>query len=292
MTMTNDTTPLPQTQQSPGALPGFNCLLQGDAGTGKTTSVHTLVETGLEVFYLACEPGMESLIGWWADKGKPVPDNLHWHYLAPPKSNFSNLIQGAKDVNTQTYEMLTKKQDPKRSEHNYFVKLLECLNGFVDQRTGESFGSVDEWDTSRVLVIDPMTGINRAAMDLVVGNKPVKSPSDWGIAQDQVERLVRMLTDGCRCHFVMLAHVEKELDPILGGMRITVSTLGKALAPKIVPMFSDVVYAYRDGRDFLWSTLNSNAIVKNRNLRMDDKLPPSFGPMVDTWRKRNQSASA
>ena len=64
-------------------LPGTNVLLIGPAGTGKTYSVATLVESGIEVFYLALEPGLEALLGYWIDAGKPVPANLHWHFLPP-----------------------------------------------------------------------------------------------------------------------------------------------------------------------------------------------------------------
>jgi hypothetical protein len=235
---------------------------------------------------------MESLIGHYSDAGKPIPGNLHWHYLAPPKANIQTLIDGATKVNTMSFEMLTKMTDPNRSQHNYFVQFLGVLNDFIDQRTGESFGAVDSWGTDRVLVIDPLTGLNRAVMSLVVGSKPVKSPADWGVAQDQIERLLHYLTDSCRTNFVLLTHIEKEIDQINGGMKITIATLGKALAPKIPPMFSDVVLAYREGDKFLWSTLNSNAIVKNRNLPISDKLAPDFGQIVAKWKARSLSASA
>jgi len=63
------------------ALPGTNVLLMGPAGTGKTTAIGTLVDAGIETFYMGLEPGLESLLGYWTDKGKPVPANLHWHVL-------------------------------------------------------------------------------------------------------------------------------------------------------------------------------------------------------------------
>src|SRR5574340_1440651 len=93
-------------------LPGVNVLLEAPAGTGKTYSIGTLVETGLDVFYLATEPGMESLLGFWKDKGSGVPENLHWHYLAPQIASFETQIKTAKLFNTLTYEALAKLQDP------------------------------------------------------------------------------------------------------------------------------------------------------------------------------------
>jgi hypothetical protein len=123
-------------------------------------------------------------------------------------------------------------------------------------------------------------------MSLVVGGKPVKSQADWGIAMDQIEKLVRQLTDGCKCHFVLTAHVEREVDLVFGGVRVTVSTLGRALAPKIPPMFSDVILTYREGTKFLWSTANPQADLKARNLPLADGMPPTFKPIIDKWKSR------
>ena len=270
----------------PSTLGGFNVLLMGEAGTGKTYSIGTLVDTGLPVSYVAMESGIESLLGYWADRGKPIPPNLSWHILEPPAASIDQLIENAEKVNSYSFEALTKMSDPSRNKYNQFISLLKVLNGFVDQRTGESLGAVNKWDSGRCLVIDPLTGINRAAMDLVIGGKPVKSMADWGVAQDQVEKILRMLTDGCKCHFVLIAHIERETDQILGGTKITVSTLGKALAPKIPPMFSDVILAWRESKEFWWSTANSSVALKTRNLEIADKIKPNFGLIFDKWSKR------
>lgn len=274
------------TEATKSTLPGVNVLLMGPAGTGKTYAVGTLVEAGVEVFYLGLEPGLESLLGYFTDKGKEVPPNLHWHLLDAPKASFSDLLDSANKINTMALDSLAKMQDPNRSKHNQFIKLIEALNNFPDDRTGEKYGCVDTWTPSRALVVDGMAGLARAAMSLVVGGKPVRNQSDWGIAQDQVEKIVRMWTDNCRCHFVLLAHVERETDAVLGGVKIMVSTLGKALAPKLPPMFSDVILAAREGSSFTWDTGSVMADVKTRNLQIASKLPASFGPIIDKWKSR------
>jgi hypothetical protein len=121
---------------------------------------------------------------------------------------------------------------------------------------------------------------------MVVGGKAVKSQMDWGIAQDQVEKIVRMWTDNCRCHFVMLAHVERETDAVLGGVKIMVSSLGKALGPKLPPMFSDVILTAREGAKFSWDTGSAMADVKTRNLPIQTGLPPDFGAIITKWKSR------
>lgn len=269
-------------------LSGFNVLLMGPAGTGKTHALGSLVDSdpNLHVFLLALESGYESLYGYWTDRGKPIPDNLHVHQLASPKASFKELLEGAKKVNTFSLEALAKMQDPDRAKHNRFVTLLEAMSDFPDDRTGKKFGSVDSWGTNRALAIDGMTGLGQCTMSLVVGGKPVRSQSDWGIAQDQLEKYLRMLTDGCRCHFVLISHVEREVDQVLGGTKLFVSTLGKALTPKIAPMFSDVILTVREGTKWTWDTSNPMADVKGRNLPFAAGQVPDFKTIMDKWKSR------
>jgi hypothetical protein len=257
----------------------------GPAGTGKTYSIGTLVETGIEVFLLTFE-SPDVLLGYWTDRGKPVPDNLHWHTLAAPDVGFQELIEASKQINTVSFEMLTKMNDPKRSKHNQFITLLEALNNFPDDRTGKTFGPVDEWDQTRALVIDGMSGINQAAMSLVVGSKPVKNMADWGVAQTVIMNLLRKLTVHCACHLVIIAHVEREVDQVLGGNKISVSTLGKAIAGQIPPLFSDVILTVREGSEWTWDTANPTADVKTRSLPFAAKQKPTFATIIEKWRSR------
>lgn len=278
--------PAPTSPGNPSTLPGFNVLLEGPTGTGKTHALGTLVETGVETFVLFTESGLESLLGYWTDRGKPVPENLHWHILQRAPGSFATLAESALTINTVAQEALHKMQDPKRSQHSQFVGLLKALCDFPDDRTGRRFGAVDSWGPDRALVIDSLTGINPIALSLVVGGKPVKSQADWGIAQDQIEKLLRQLTDGCRCHFVLTSHVEREVDQVFGGVKITVATLGRALAPKIPPMFSDVILTSGAATKFQWSTVNAQADLKTRNLPLSDAITPDFGQIMDKWKSR------
>ena len=273
----------------PFQLPGVNVLLMGPSGTGKTHSIGTLVDQGIEVFYLALESGMESLLGYWTDRGKEIPSNLHWHKLIAPSVGLTDMIQNAKNINMLNLDALAKMTDPNKSKHNQFVSLLEALNNFPDDRTGEKYGPVNLWDQSRVLVVDGATGISQCAMALVVGGKAVRNQSDWGIAQDQVEKIVRMLCDNCPAHFVLLAHVEREVDVVLGGVKLMVSTLGKALAPKFPAMFSDVILTERNAEKWTWNTASAMADVKTRNLPIKSDNAPDFKLIMDKWVSRNKT---
>lgn len=283
MTTPATTTPVPA---AASALAGVNVMLMGPAGSGKTHSIGTLVDSGVEVFYLGLEPGLEALLGYYTDRGLPIPVNLHWHMLKAPTATFTDLIDAATKINQLSLDSLAKMVDPNKSKHNQFISLLQALNDFPDDRTGAKFGSVAGWTPARALIMDGMSGLGRAALSLVVGGKPVKSQSDWGIAQDQVEKILRMLCDACPCHFVLLAHVERETDMVLGGIKLMASTLGKALAPKIPAMFSDVILTVRMGDKWSWDTANVQADLKTRNLPIKSDNPPSFAAVIAKWKSR------
>ena len=265
---------------------GFKVLLMGPAGAGKTHSIGTLVDGGLEVFYLGLENGLESLIAYWADRNLPVPKNLHWNQLPVGVSDLDLLMAGAKTINTLTYKALAGMDDPKKSKHNSFIKLLEVMNSFEDKRTGENFGSVLSWGNERALVIDGLTGISAAAMSLVIGGNPTAHEGEWGMAMGQIERFIQMCCNATKCHFVLISHIEREMDPVFGGTKISASTLGKKLAPKLPVMFSDVVLAVRNGNKWVWDTANSQADLKIRYLPVKPDLDPSFKPIIDKWRNR------
>lgn len=285
------TTETPAAVPAKSSMPGFNVMLMGPAGSGKTHAIGTLVDSGIEVFYLALEPGLESLLGYWTDRGKPIPANLHWHTLKAPDTSFLDMLDTANKISQFSLEMLSKMVDPNKSHHNQFQEVFKTCNDFEDQRDGKKYGAVNTWDTSRALVVDSLTGLNNAALSLVIGGKPVRSQSDWGIAQQQLEGLLRKLCDGCKCHFILLSHVERESDLVLGGVKLMASTLGKALAPKIPAMFSDVILTVRQGDKWTWDTANVMADLKTRNLPIKSDNPPSFAPVVAKWKARAAAAT-
>jgi hypothetical protein len=271
--------------------PGVNVLLMGPSGTGKTYSIKTLVETGLEVFCLFLEPGLETIIGAYADSNEPIPENLHWHYLQPKTQGFSQLQKTADSIGKFDLAGLSKMRDLERGKNNQMVELYSILNDFSDQRTGKKFGSVDSWDSSKVLVIDSLSALNRICMEMVVGTKPVRDMADWGIAQNNLMALLHKLTSGCNCHFVLIAHVDRETDQILGGVKLMVAALGKAITAQIPQPFSDVILTSRENDKFYWDTANSQADVKTRNLPIAQKLPADFTTIISRWQSRKNLAT-
>lgn len=269
---------------------GFNVVLMGASGTGKTHAIGTLVETGLDVFYIPLESGAESLVGYWTDKGEPLPPNLHMHALQQPQASFLDIAEAARNTNTLPHDAVMKMVDKRRNKYDGYLKLLSALNGFTDQRTGQVYEPADQWGTDRVIVLDGLSGLNNYAMQLVIGGRAERTQTDWGVAQAYVMSLLGKLADGCRCHFVLIAHIEREMDVVQGGVKLMVSTLGKAIAPIIPSKFSDVVLTKKEVDRFYWSTAEANADVKNRNLPLASKLEPSFKALYEKWLTRSKGA--
>ena len=268
------------------SVPGFNVMLCGTSGAGKTHALRTLLDAGLEVFVLFTEPGMEVL----ADTPS---DRLHWHYVPPASPDFADMITSAEKINTMSIKMLSDLPDINKRKYTEFIDVLTTLSNFKCDRTGQAYGSVDSWGPDRVLVVDSLTGLSLSAMNLVTGSKPVKCLADWGIAIDNLERLLTKLCVDTKCHFVLLSHLEREVDEVTGGTSLMASTLGRKLAPKLPRFFSDVIHVKRsnDGK-FVWSTVTANVDTKTRNLARKEDLPPTFVPIIESWKKSQPAEKA
>lgn len=254
-------------------------MLLGASGAGKTYSLKTLIAKGITPFCIFTEPGFEVL-------GDIPADKLHWHYVRPASQDWSSMLSMAHNVNVLSYEALTKVEDSQRRKYNQFEDLLTALNDFRCDRDGKSYGDCCTWGTDRAIVVDGLTGVGIMAMALKTGGRVTRSQPDWGVAMQLVENLTSKLCTDTRCHFVLIAHTERETDEVMGGSKIMASTLGKKLAPKLPRFFSDVVVAEKVATKYTWSTAMVGADLKARNLPTAEGLPPDFGPIIDSWKKQ------
>jgi AAA domain-containing protein len=293
--MTAETTTPSSTLDQPvqaSTMMGPKILLEGPSGVGKTHALGTLVDwaaaqtPALEVFVLFTENGLESLLGYWRDKGMEVPKNLHWHVAMTKSLTLASLLDGADKVGKLSYEALTKMQDGGRSQNNAFHKILSACSNFPDDRTGQKFGSVDSWGTDKVFCIDSLSELGNASMKMVIGNKPTASPSDYGVAQNNLMNFLRLCTQGIAATFVITAHVDRQTDEITGGIKLMTKAVGKAMANDIPQLFSDVIYAVREGTNWYWDTAAGNVDVKTRSLPISSKIKPDFAQIMEKWSVR------
>src|SRR6478735_777454 len=98
-------------------LPGVNEMLVGGSGSGKTYSIRTLIKAGITPMCIFTEPGFEVL-------GDIPSDQLHWQYIKPADQSWDAMIKIADQVNTLSFENLTKSVDSNRRQYNQFVELL------------------------------------------------------------------------------------------------------------------------------------------------------------------------
>lgn len=260
-------------------IPGFKVALAGPYGTGKTEAIRSLIDQGITPFIIFTENGMGIL-------GDIPADKCHWCYIKPAAQDWNTMIDSAKKINTLDFKALTGMAGFNRSKYNQFYRLLEACHNFRCERTGEEFGDISTWNTDRAIVFDSFSGINIMAMDLVVGSKPVKDQKDWGMAIDNLERFIIKITTDPLCHVVMTAHLEREVDQVGGGIKLMFSTLGKKLPPLVGRFFDEVIMTKYSGGNFLWSTADAQADLKNRFLPKKSDLPPSFAGVVEGWKAK------
>lgn len=248
----------------------INVLLHGPIGTGKTTSLKTVVDCGKELFILATEPGIHTIMGATSE------EKVHWHYVQPAKTPWDVLIDNAEKINKLPMSALQGLPGLNKSGYVQFIEVLSTLADFTCDRTGKNFGPVDDWGPERVLAVDGLSGISKMSLQLVCGAKPIKTQPEWGVAQDNLRNLLDKLTSDTKCSFVMLAHTARKENKLDGGTYITVSTIGQALAPDIPKFFDEVVYANRIGTKFSWSTIEGNVDLKSRILPLEEDIKPDF----------------
>jgi hypothetical protein len=185
-----------------------------------------------------------------------------------------------------TYDAITKVFDVNKSKQKRYVDVLSTMTNFKCDRCGKEFGETDGWSTGRAVVIDHFTEFCQASKEWAVGEKLILHEGEWQVAQNNVENFVRQAYTSLRCWFIVIAHIDRETDYVQGGSKIMVHALGRKLAPKLNPLFSDVVLAVRQGKEFYWDSAAVDVDLKTRNLPIESKMPPDFGRIVSTWKSR------
>lgn len=254
-------------------------MLLGDSGAGKTYALRTLVDAGITPYCLFTENSFDVL-------GNVPVEKMRWQYVPPIIESLAKLKEMSTRIGTMSFQAISMAQDATRFQDSQWMKMLEALFNFKDERTGKELGNIADWGTGVAFVIDSLSGLTIASRQNVAGNRPALAPPDYGLAQRQLESLINQICTAFRCHFVLIAHAERELDPVQGGQKIMASTIGKALAPVLPRFFTDVIMAKRSNIKFEWDTADSQSVLKARNAPISSSLPPSFAPLIKEWQNR------
>ena len=146
---------------------------------------------------------------------------------------------------------------------------------------------MDSFGSDKIFAIDSLSELANACMKMVIGNKPTASQPDYGVAQNNLMNFLRLCTQGISCTFVLTAHVDRLTDELTGTTKLMTKAIGKAMAGDIPQLFSDVIYAVREGTQFYWDTAAANVDTKTRNLPIAAKQRPDFAPIMNKWSNRN-----
>ena len=275
-------------------LAGPKILLEGPSGSGKTFALGTLVdwaarqEPPIPVHVIFTENGLETLLGYWRDKGLPVPKNLRWHVIRTPTLSLETLITGAKQTGQMTMEALFKSIDPNRSKSNPWQSLLEVFTTMPDDRTKTKHGNIGSWGPRTVLINDSLSETANACMRMVTGSKTSASQPEFGVAQGNLINWIRFMTQTFQGTFVMTAHVQRQTNEITGITQLMTKAIGKALADDIPPLFSETIYTVREGTNWYWETNAANVDTKTRYLPIASKIRPDFAQIMDKWLERSK----
>lgn len=210
-------------------------LILGESGSGKTGALASLAEAGYSLRILDFDNGLDIL----------------YHQL---KSSPEALSRVGYFTLTDTFSQIGGKPVPKKVRA--FGTAMRKLDKWKEEgEEGPGEGSIESWGSDRILVIDSLSFMARAALRVVLqingrlGEKPWQS--DWGDAQAMLEGLLGLLySDDVGCHVLVLTHIdyrERQTSDEAEAMRGLPMSIGKALGPTIPRYFNLMVQAKTKG---------------------------------------------
>jgi hypothetical protein len=267
----------------PASTLGFKTIVMGAPGSGKTSSIATLLKMGFKIYVLFTEQGVGNMLKACQREGCTEEDlkRLYYNYIPPGGSSFSALAKGATAVNRASEFGKMENTAGDRRAYGQLIHCMNLCNDFVDQH-GVSHGGIESFTCDQVFVVDGMSNLARMAMQLTVGVKPVKTLQEWGVAIDNLENFENQITT-IKAPFVLLAHVERETDDVTKKIFVTIATLGSKYPLRIGRNYHDVILAEQKEGKFYWHTTERDCQLKGTHLPIEAKQEATFAPLVCQW---------
>lgn len=272
-----------------------NVLIEGDIGTGKTTSFRTLLPTFLaeidtagtlgefhgyglsRVGIVSLEPNIDAALGPNLCSGRLKGAGIHVHNIPPLDVDWAVIRKYAILLNTMSLDKVLETTDPDKSKYRQFLDVFDTLADFTCDLCGENFGPVDEWTSDMAIGLDSLTGLTTVARQLVVGGKPILSRPEYNPVMNMIENMLMLFWGKTACWAILTAHIDREVSPLTGQTSVTAHTIGQKLAPRIVKMPDEIILSEVDERGRVtWSTVTPGTITKRRRLPRASGLDPSF----------------
>ena len=198
-------------------------LFIGNSGAGKTGALTPLVQAGYELRIIDLDTGLDALVN---------------HVKAvDPKLLSTIQFESFRDRMKMTASGPAVIGSPKA-----YVQTLNVLEKWPDG------SDPAKWGPKKVLVIDSLTNLGRAAFQWARAANPMsKDPRQWyKTAQDLIEDLIANVTsDSFETNVVIISHVE--MVDSNGLTKGYASSIGKALGPKIPRFFNTMLLSETSG---------------------------------------------
>lgn len=271
-------------------------LVYGPGGVGKSASAATSLigaPEGRRLVYLMTERNAVTGLEWGLKHHKLEVKEGQIIYVFPreKKKAFSDLDRALDLYGQQSKkEALKGDSDTSQGKENYgfLTKIVKTLASFtgIDYVTGEEvkIGNVGELTEKDILCVDGLSPIGSEIWNKMVGDKIAISMTDYGPPQRVMYSILAELAK-LECHVILFAHAKDEMEEYeIGGGRtatrlkeIRVNTwVGQANYETLMGLFTDVIYAYKQGVLYRWAGNKQKVYTVSRTIPPKDNLEPNF----------------
>jgi hypothetical protein len=199
-------------------------LFIGNSGAGKTGALTPLVKAGYELRIIDLDSGLDALVNHVSE--------------IDPKLLSTVQFESFRDRMKMTAAGPAVIGSPKA-----YVQTLNALEKWPTDGSDPA-----KWGPKKVLVIDSLTNLGRAAFQWARAANPMsKDPRQWyKSAQDLIEDLIANVTsDAFETNVIIISHVE--MVEANGTVKGFASSIGKALGPKIPRFFNTMLLSETSG---------------------------------------------
>lgn len=287
-------------------------LLIGKSGAGKTGSLASLVAASYNLRIIDTDKGVRPLRSLLMDphyayakiiRDRNIDLNTAVRYVAIDTSmklrNVTRKLPG--EGNRTTSESLLAPADARA-----WTKVLDLLDKWQEEKDGENFGSVRDWTTQDILVLDSFSTLAKCAYyfsqslngRLGARDEGFDYQRDIGGAQAQLTRLLELLYDSSvACNVIVISHITW-VDESQGvasrpktadGQGNTVfsnpdgypSAIGRALSPQMGKYFNDTYIARSSGTgnnvSRTISTVPQDGVLAKNSVYLEREYPVTYG---------------
>lgn len=225
-------------------------LYIGNSGSGKTTSLHSLLVAGYKLKILDMDNNVDALLEWTKEKTPELIDNIDVISL----------------------------RDKFRSSPTFGVETSGAAKAFADalkfMNTWDDGTKPQDWGQDTIFVLDTLTKLGDASFHWARGmNSDSRDPRQWyAAAQSAVKGMLDLLTSPAfGPHVLVLSHVQIQ-DMKDGSQQGFATSIGKALGPQIPATFPTFILAEKK----VMGTKATRQIRLEQNQLLDLKNPKPF----------------